>query len=204
MPKKLIKKKEEPKAKGLLDGTETVLRKSVDIYDEQYLMNMRQIGYAFAVTPDVVAKWHVKPVIKKGKSVYYYLPEVIKYRMGDSDTPKINPAQAKARLDDARREAVELELAKKKGDLLSVEEVRKVMEHDYMIVRQRLLALPTKVARLVNPETPQKAYDILYKSVCDSLRDLTHEITSQEDNAPSGESTIAAPEVNPSGMGGQV
>lgn len=195
MAKKLIKKKEEAKPK-FLDGTETILRKSIDIYDEQYLMTMRQIAFAFNVTVDAVSKWPVKPILKKGKSVYYYLPEVVSFRIGNDDTPKINPAQAKARLDDARRETVELELAKKKGDLLAVEDVRKVMEQDYMIVRQRLLALPTKVARLVSPENPQKAYDILYKSVCDSLRDLSHEITSQTDITPSGQDTTAAPETD--------
>lgn len=64
-------------------------------------------------------------------------------------TAKLDPAQERAQLDQARRLQIEARLAADRGELLPVDEVATVWADQIRIAKERLLAIPTRVAPAV-------------------------------------------------------
>lgn len=93
-------------------------------------------------------------------------------KLGDTGE-KLDPDQAKARKDQAQAELAELELAKRRGALIEVAKVEAMMAGDYAFTKQRMLAMPSKVAPLLSVITePAEIQAILYREVSDSLNEL--------------------------------
>lgn len=179
----------------------TVLR-DIPIHDERLLLPRAMIAKAFGVSSDMVGKWDVTPVIKQGAKALYYLPEVVNYRQG-GDGDRLDPGQEKARLDSVRREQAEIKLMKERGEIVSIDEVCDVYYDALVVVRQRMLAMPNKLARpIVALETPQEAQDVLRKEITKALEGLSVENMveklggkiSKEASGSSGKSAEAAPE----------
>lgn len=163
--------KEELDAKK--KAKQTVLRPHVEIKDDRLLLPMKVMAMAFGVTLDAVNKWGVKPVIKRGTEALLYLPEVISHRLGEDEVNKLNPAQEKAMLDRARRENAELELKRKRGIYVSLDDVTKVWEKQLIVLRQRILAMPNKLARpVMEVASPKEAQEVLMQEAVEMLRDL--------------------------------
>ena len=174
MPKKKTNKtKKKPSGRRRVIKN-TVLRPDVSVFDERLLLPRRLVAKAYGVGPDSVGKWELKPVIRKGKEALYYLPEVISLRQGGDGT-RLDPAQEKAKLDQVRREQAELALRKSQGQIVEIDEVCMELEKELVSVRQRLLSLPTKLARpIILAETPQEAQDILADAIAKALKDLNY------------------------------
>lgn len=194
---KMAKKEpEKPEKKG------TLLRPEVKVFDERLLLPVTLVAHAFDVTMDAVIKWGIKPVVKKHREALLYLPEVIGNRMGfgEDGAPKLNPAQEKALLDRTRRERAEIELAKERGEIVSVGDVVADLEKELVTVRQRLLAIPNKLARqLVPMDKPQEIQDLLYNALLDALKDLNYggRISFADQGVNSKDSSVSA-EAHPS------
>lgn len=170
--KKATKIEREPKKKII---KEVVLRPNVEVEDERLLLPRHLTAKAFGVTMDMVGKWSIKPVIKKGREALFYLPEVVQFRIGNEDGQKLDPSQEKAKLDVVRREKAEIELRKQKGELVEISEVCRELEKELVGVRQKLLAIPNKLARpIVVAENPQEAQDMIYRAIENALKDLNY------------------------------
>ena len=167
--------------------------RELDVKDEQYLFSTRQISYLFKITVDMVIKWKVEPCAKRGATSLYYLPEVLDFRFGP-DGQKLDPSQEKARLDHTRRQIVELQLAKLRGDLVEVGDVCKEVEKEYIAVRQGLLAIPSKLAnQLVPLDSPAEIQGLLMDAFTEALKELTLEsFNPPEGTAPKNSQTTAA------------
>jgi hypothetical protein len=154
--KREIPNPEDPLTIAANAATDKILRPHVEIADPRLLLPRYLVAKAFGVSIDTLSKWDIKAVIQRGREALYYLPEVINVRHG-GDGNKLNPGQEKAQLDRIRRESAELDLARKRAELVSVEEVRNELEREYVVLRQRFLALPTKLARALVPmDNPQE------------------------------------------------
>ena len=86
----------------------------------------------------------VKPVGGHGRAVLYYAPDVLKLR--DFARRPLDPAAEKARLDAAKADATELELARRRGERVEADEVEWGLTEVSSVLRTRLLAVPAKVA----------------------------------------------------------
>ncbi len=190
-----------------------VLRPHVEVADPRLLLPRHLIAKAFSVSMDMVGKWDVKPVVQRGQERLFYLPEVVHYRGGSDGSPKLNPAQEKALLDKTRREAAQLELEKKRGRLVSLDDVEKVWESRLTLFRQRLIALPNKMARpMVEVDKPQEAEQLLateIEKILEALNGESRTIADEiESTVVSRETSVEDPETgaedDTAGVGGSV
>ena len=98
-------------------------------------------------------------VPKAGRGRYELVPVVcgyIQYLKGRSpDASVMSIDEARQRKAAAEAELVEIELARARGDAVSIEDVAKAWDGILTGVRARMLALPTKIAPLVTHETDQ-------------------------------------------------
>lgn len=154
-----------------------VLRPEVKIFSDRLLIPTNLIAHAFDVTVDAVIKWGIKPVVKESQSSLLYLPEVIANRLGfgENGAPKLNPQQEKALLDRTRRERSEIELRKARGEIVMIEDVCKELEKELIVTRQKLMAMPSKLARALVPmDKPGEIQDLLAAHIADAIKDLNY------------------------------
>lgn len=201
-------KKDGPKTRVLPTGEtknilkRVVVRPEVDVYSERLLIPTALIAHAFDVTLDAVIKWGIRPVVKESQTALLYLPEVIAHRLGfgEDGAPKLNPAQEKALLDRTRRERAEIELSLERGEVVKVDDVCKELERELIIVRQKLLAAPSKLARTLSTiDKPNEIQDILTSAIVDALKGLNYGGRLHFENPANDKPNIkAAAEANPS------
>lgn len=212
-PKNDAKIDEPNSAEQMVQPGDTVLRPHVEVADSRLLLPRHLIAKAFAVGPDSVGKWDIKPVVQRGQERLYYLPEVIHYRGGSEGSVKLNPAQEKALLDKTRRESAQLELEYKRGNMVLLDDVARTWEHRLIILRQRLLALPNKLARpMVEVTTAQDAERLITKELLRILEDMNGDATRTSDGiegeitlrTPDSQGPQSAAENDATGMGGHV
>lgn len=105
---------------------------------------------AFKIAVQNFSKWDVQPAYKKGRNVYYYLPDVIDFRLNreQSDKPKLDLAQERAQLAKAQTERVRLDIEITKGNLLHREVIELYWSAMVENMKARILALPTKTAQV--------------------------------------------------------
>ena len=85
-------------------------------------------------------------------------------------------AEQELRIKKARAENAELDLAERRGDLISTAEMLDAIRECALPIRQRLDALPAEMAARCNPTDPQLAREALDRWVADSLP-LFREVT---------------------------
>lgn len=206
MGKNEAKIKAQVPAELIADEKDVVLRPHVEIWDTRLLLPRQILAKAFGVSGDMVAKWDIKPVIKRGREALYYLPEVISYRQGNDGAPKLNPAQEKALLDQVRRQRAEIELRKEKGEITLITDVCNELEKELIGVRQKLLSIPNKLAtELVPVDKPQAIQEILTNAIYEALEGLNYggRITFKNTGNNIEDAKTAA-EIKPSAVGGHL
>lgn len=144
--KAATKKPVAPATAETPDKEPVIIRDDLEIYDKRLLLTKPCIAALCGVTVSTVEKWGLKPVQKVGREVFYYGPEVIEFRFG-LEGGRLDAGQEKAMLDKVRREQAELELKKKRGDLLEIKPLLVEWERVLSGVRQKLYAIPTKIAK---------------------------------------------------------
>jgi hypothetical protein len=84
-----------------------------------------------------------------------------------------NGASARDRRDDSHARLNELKLQREQGAVLDVEAVAQVWEGILLVVRERLLSLPTTLAPTLAAESdPRRVFDVLTAAVRDALQAL--------------------------------
>lgn len=82
----------------------------------------------------------VKPTTEDGRTLYWNPPVALPVIYGNGDG--LNPQAEKARLDRARAETAELELRRRRGELLEVADVRDTWSDRILSWKEKLRALP--------------------------------------------------------------
>jgi len=106
------------------------------------------------------------PLSKRGRATYYNSTDALKaiYRSGES---------AKERLDVARAELAEIELAEKRGELHSNGVCQAREEKRIYAARSRFLAMPSKLAgQFAPPAKLQQAEDAIAAAIYEALSEL--------------------------------
>ena len=114
----------------------------------------------------------VQPVDQKGKKFIYDSVLALRCIYQGSDPNKaMREREAKA-----RTEKLEIEVAQMKGELVEINVVANAVENEYTIVRQRLLTIPSKMAKPLSfMESPTEIQNTLTNSICELLEELRHD-----------------------------
>jgi phage terminase Nu1 subunit (DNA packaging protein) len=87
---------------------------------------------------------------------------------------ELDPAAEKARLDKARADLAELDLAKKRGEVVDVATVSATVSSEYATVRATLMAMPSKLASMIEPGMARPVIqDLVLKEITDALEALS-------------------------------
>lgn len=90
------------------------------------------------------------------------------------DTASLDIEEARRRKLAAEAAMVELDLAKRRGEVIEIEEVAGVVGDDYANVRAKLLSLPTKLApQLIGIDDPAECQALIERGVAEALEELT-------------------------------
>lgn len=114
----------------------------------------------------------VRTVREDGRTLWYAprqaLPAI--FKLGDS-----NPFAEKARLDAARADMTELDLAERRGELLPVADVEFALAALLSGARTRILAVPAKVAAEIAAETsPAACHALIERAIHEALEQIAN------------------------------
>jgi phage terminase Nu1 subunit (DNA packaging protein) len=122
------------------------------------------------------------PYVEKGgksKPWIFNTADVVKWReemaaqAAVGDTSKLDIEEARRRKEAAQAAMIELDLAKRRGEVVEIEEVADAVGDDYANLRAKLLSLPTKLApQVAGLEDLAKCKAIIEKGVHDALEEL--------------------------------
>ena len=98
--------------------------------------------------------------------------QVVQQAMGD--TASLDIDEARRRKLAAEAALVELDLSKRRGEVIEIEDVAGVVGDDYANVRAKSLALPTKLApQLIGIEDTAECQALIERGVAEALEELT-------------------------------
>lgn len=133
-----------------------------------------------------------KPVREDKRGQYFDTRAALNLIFSSAGSPKGIEKQLALEslgLEKARREKIEIEVAKMRGDLVNIEDVAKVVERQYSIIRAQFRALPSKLAKLLSMiSDPHEVFKIIQDEVNQVLTELTADKKYQDDYSRSIES----------------
>lgn len=143
------------------------------------------LAKCLGVSLPTVTSWVRKgcPYVEKGSKARPWIfntASVIAWREDQAalnavgDTASLDIDEARRRKLAAEAAMVELDLSKRRGEVIEIEEVAGVVGDDYANVRAKLLALPTKLApQLIGIEDPAECQALIERGVAEALEELT-------------------------------
>lgn len=119
-------------------------------------------------------RWPVTPKVRRGREQLYYLPDVVQYLLNREEETSLGPVDsARARKLELEAELAELELRTKRGELIEVAEVVRLVGEEYAAVRAKIVGLPSKGATqcvgLPDEEAAQHTLQSLTNEILDEL-----------------------------------
>lgn len=142
------------------------------IRDERLLLPQKVCALVFSVSPQAIQQWPVKARLKKGRVALYYLPDLSAYR--DFHNRKQQPLHLeieRARLTAAQADKTEMDLAVMRRELIPADEVAAAWQPIAGAIRQKVLALPSKIKTAI-PKVTDKELSKIKKLIRDCLADL--------------------------------
>ena len=140
--------------------------------------NSNAVARWLDITERRVRQLRDEGVITEYKPGYYDLKKVIiqyiHYLRGTNSGKNLNYNTERAKLIKAKRELQELELAEKRNDLHSSEDIKLVMTDMLIKFKSRMMAIPAKASPALSKETDQtKIFKQLKKLVEEGLEELS-------------------------------
>ena len=117
------------------------------------------VGRAAGLPPEPYGKW---------------LRTRIASELGADET--LSPQSERARLDRARAELAELELSRRRRELVPVEEVAQAWSEQVLIAKNRLLSLPSRVSSdVLRLKTQREIEAVIKEKVVEILTELSND-----------------------------
>ena len=139
-----------------------------------FFANQRDTAKLFGVSVKTLQQWQVKPKKRQGRQVFYYLPEVMEFRLAGVKKETLNLEQERARLARVQTEKGEIEVAKLRGTVVDVDSVARLLGKLVVDLRTRLLALPSGGAPLLKRcKTIAQVKEEYERQIHDALQDLS-------------------------------
>jgi len=155
-----------------------------------------ELAQCLGVSLPTVGQWIRKgcPYVEKGgvgKKWLFDSAEVIAWREEQvtlqalGDTQSLDIEEARRRKLAAEATMAELELAKRRGEVIEIDQVASVIGDDYANVRAKLLALSTKLApQLVGVESLGECQQLIERGVTEALEELTADEVYASESSP--------------------
>ena len=143
------------------------------------------------------------PIVSNRKIIAHLGKVAAGWQSQDGRVDRMHEA---AMLDRRRREEIEIKLAERRGELLSLESIVTMIKYLILAIRSKYLALPSRMRSLV-PELSPKAYAILEQLVRDAIAEFNAERfprSVREATEQYFQRLHAATEADDRRMGGQV
>ena len=156
-------------------------------------VNQTGLADTFGVSLPTVRAWVRRgcPVVQrgaKGKQWVFNTADVAQWREDEAaaaavgDTSKMDMDEARRRNEAAKAAMAELDLAKRRGELIEIEAVAEHVGEEYSRLRAKLLALPVKLAPMLeNAESLQERREIIEDAIVECLAELTADEDSAEE-----------------------
>lgn len=174
-------------------------------------LSKADLARAWGVSLPTVGAWVKRgcPYISKGgpgKPWIFNTSEVAAWREEQAaqaalgETQSLDIEEARRRKLAAEAALAELDVAKRRGEVIEIEEVARVIGDDYANVRAKLLSIPTKLApQLLGVEETAEIKGLIERALTEALEELTADgiysgdLSDFEDQgAEEGESQAAA------------
>jgi len=173
-------------------------------------VNGAELARAIGISAERVRYYEEKGVFNRDMDNLFTLSECIFNYVGrlKARKKKNSPGEmfegARAKKMVASAQIEELELKRKQGELVPIQDVVDIVKAEYAIVRQRLFSIPNKIAfDIFACETPQEAQEIINKHLNEALDELKYD-TGRTTSESEGDDSQTGPNDNASGVGGQV
>lgn len=119
------------------------------------------------------------PIGREGRADLYRLTDVLPALVGGGRPTDLD--DAKARKLAAEAELAELELAKARGEVVAIGDAAKLIAEEYTAVRSKLLALPTKLAPLLNTDNTEATRALLARGIHEALDELVGAVSGGDE-----------------------
>lgn len=130
-----------------------------------------QAAALLRVSPRTLRDWPDAPRNKDGT---YSGPDLVAYYLAKLRGSDDDFGDQKQRLAAAQAEKVETENALRRGDLLVASAVVEEWSSYLLIVRERLLAIPTRLASISPEDQRARVHDLAKELVYEALTELSH------------------------------
>lgn len=149
-------------------------------------VNGTDLGKVIGVSSQRIAVLENKRVIFRDKDKLFNLSEsvcayatMLKKAKSEGD---IDYDKARARKMTAQAEKEEIELAKRKGSIVDIEDVVDIVKQEYAVTRQKIFALPNKLAMdVLSCETAQEVQAMIEKAVNEALSELNYDAELEDE-----------------------
>jgi len=112
------------------------------------------------------------------KSVFSYVGALKNKPGGDEN--KSSYEKARTRKMEAEADIKEMDSKKRKGDLVEIDDVINIVKKEYTSIRQRLFAIPNKIAlEILGCPTPKESQALLEAAINEALRELQLDETKE-------------------------
>jgi phage terminase Nu1 subunit (DNA packaging protein) len=155
------------------------------------LVTRQDLARLFKKTPRTISRWIEEDLPaarpgRGGKATLFDLSAVVEWVIrrevaarGGGDEASLSPQLERARLDQCRREELELKLQVRRGELVEKEAERADRADLAVAVRARLRAIPDAVADQVEGLKPAAVKALLLAKIDDALRELARGETAE-------------------------
>lgn len=175
-----------------IEVTDTVKKSPQEL---PLLFTRRQLSKVFAKDERTIARWledglpcEVKG--RGGRPSMYSLPACVEWvihrelqAQGGAEDGKLSPQVERAKLDQRRREELEIKIQVRRGELVEAAAVRSEFADLAVAVRARLRAIPDAVADQLAGLTPAASKALLLARIDDALRELARGETAELQSA---------------------
>ena len=139
------------------------------------LVNSQYLGKVLGVSPQRVRQLVADGIIKREENNRYKLVENVQqyfqYKTKDHGT---DYDKEHARLEKAKRELAEIDLAEKKKVMHKTEDIEMMVGGMVIIFKRTMLAIPHKVAKQCEGKSTEEINDILAKEINGALVELSN------------------------------
>lgn len=139
----------------------------------KFLFNKSDTAEIMGVSVQALSRWNIEPVSRKGREVFYYLPDIIAYQKQRDSVVLHDLSAQRARLAKEQADRVEMANAEMRGFLI---DVRKVADQWALVsayLRNSMLALPTYAATILENKPRSEILDLLTDLVNKRLTEIS-------------------------------
>jgi len=150
--------------------------------DADLMVTQAQLAAVFAVSVRTIQRWHAEGLPRTNGATSYRLPDVVRWRLererercaaGEIDELD----QARVRKETVRAELLEIEVAQKRGTLVEVVKVDRMLWPLMRTARDRMLLLPDRVTDTMPIlADPHERHSYLRKEIGVALQDLADQL----------------------------